>query len=102
MGRLSKKSHAKSWVCFQVSIHTRLHPPGDYSTSASIRREWIAPLPEGRGYREGIPGFAGSQAGISLKGEVSDHKGSFDESKFFQLAERPIIHHGSGRISPNI
>jgi hypothetical protein len=35
--------------------------------------------PGGRGYREGIPGFAGSQSGISLKGEAEDHKGNFDQ-----------------------
>ena len=60
-----------------VSIHSQLHPPTD-STSAD-RSQVDCPLPEGRGYQEGIPGFAGSQAGISLKGEVSDHKGNFDE-----------------------
>jgi hypothetical protein len=27
-----------------------------------------------------MPGFAGRQAGISLKGEASDHKGSFGET----------------------
>jgi hypothetical protein len=60
-----------------VSIHSRLHPPTD-----SVPADWNrvdCPLPEGRGYREGMSGYAGRQAGISLKGEVSDHKGIFDE-----------------------
>jgi hypothetical protein len=37
------------------------------------------PLPEGRGYRKGMPALAGRQSAISLKGEASDHKGGFDE-----------------------
>ena len=67
----------------RVAIHSRLHPPTD-STSAD-RNQVDCPLPEGRGYQEGIPGFAGSQAGISLTAgisleeEVSDHKGNSDE-----------------------
>jgi hypothetical protein len=36
---------------------------------------------EGRGYREGMPGYTGRQARISLKGEVSDHKGISDENR---------------------
>jgi hypothetical protein len=43
------------------------------------------PLPEGRGYRNGRTGEAGGQAGISLKGEVSDHKGNFDEKEFAEI-----------------
>jgi hypothetical protein len=39
------------------------------------------PFPSGRGYRKCAPGLAGSQAEIPLKGEVSDHKGNFDERK---------------------
>jgi hypothetical protein len=58
------------------------------STVGSIRRltpsrrigiGWIAPSLKG-GYRDGMPGIAGRQVGISLKGEVSDHKGNFDEN----------------------
>jgi hypothetical protein len=37
------------------------------------------PLPEGRGYREDMPGFAGRLMKISLKGEDSDHEEIFDE-----------------------
>jgi hypothetical protein len=39
------------------------------------------PLPEGRGYWEGMPGFAGRQVGISLKGEASNHKGISGKAK---------------------
>ncbi|MDR1345263.1 MAG: hypothetical protein LBK03_00975, partial [Bacteroidales bacterium] len=39
-----------------VSIHSQLHPPTD-SVSAD-RNRVDCPLPEGRGYWEGMPGFA--------------------------------------------
>jgi hypothetical protein len=38
------------------------------------------PLPEGRGYREGMPGLTVHQVGISLKEEVPNHKGNSDEN----------------------
>jgi hypothetical protein len=63
------------FLAFYVSIHNRLHPPID--SVPADRNRVDCPLPEGSGYRKCAPGLAGSQAGISLKGEVSDHKGNF-------------------------
>jgi hypothetical protein len=60
-----------------VSIHNRNHPPTDSALADRSRVD--CPLLEGRDYREGRSGVAGRQAGISLKGEVSDHEGIFDK-----------------------
>ena len=60
-----------------VSIHSRLHPSTDSVPADRNRAD--CPIPEGRGYRKGRPGIAARQADISLKGEVSDYKGNFDE-----------------------
>jgi hypothetical protein len=71
--------------CDFVSTHSRLHPPTDSVPAGRNRTD--CPLPEGIGYQEGIPGFAGRQAGISQKGEGSDHKGIFGKSikiRFFK------------------
>jgi sirohydrochlorin cobaltochelatase len=67
--------HSEEDAC--VSIHSRLHPPTDSVPADRSRVDY--PLPEGRGCRESMPGFAGRQVGISLKGEASDHKGIFGE-----------------------
>jgi oligopeptide/dipeptide ABC transporter ATP-binding protein len=67
-------------VSDHVSIHNRLHPPID--SVPADRNRVDCPLPEGRGYRKCAPDLAGSQANISLKGEVSDHKGNFDKGNF--------------------
>jgi hypothetical protein len=61
---------------FNVSIHIRHHSPDDSAPADRSRVD--CPLPEGRGYQDGMPGIAGRQA-ISLKGEVSDHKGRVGE-----------------------
>jgi hypothetical protein len=61
-----------------VSIHSRLHPPT--GSVPADRNRVDCPLPEERDCWEGMPGYAGRQTGISLKGEVSDHKGIFDEA----------------------
>ncbi|MDR0339134.1 MAG: hypothetical protein LBH65_02530, partial [Desulfovibrio sp.] len=60
------------------------------------------PLPEGRGYLKGIPGVAGRQAGISLKGEVSNHKGNFDEAPLYSFWRRcpGFFEGGAGQKNP--
>jgi hypothetical protein len=75
-----------------VSIHNRLHPPIDSVPADSNRVD--CPIPEGRGYRKCAPGLAGSQAEISLKGEVSDHKGNFDQQSLCQNTIFVDIHPG--------
>jgi hypothetical protein len=51
------------------------------------------PLPEGRDYRNGMPSLVGRQTGISLKGELSNHKGNFDE-----IVPHDAVH--AGRDAP--
>jgi 23S rRNA pseudouridine1911/1915/1917 synthase len=46
---------------FHVSIPSRLHPPTDSVPADRSRVD--CPLPEGRGYQEGMPGCAGRQGG---------------------------------------
>jgi hypothetical protein len=62
---------------YRVSIHSQNHPPTDSFPADRSRVD--CPLPEGKSFREGMPGFVERQVKISLKGEASDHKGIFGQ-----------------------
>jgi hypothetical protein len=84
--RLKRRQEARQAVLYDVAqgFNPRPAPSADRLRPGGQEPGGL-PLPEGRGYREGRPGFAGRQARISLKGEVSNHKGNFDKFKALLL-----------------
>jgi hypothetical protein len=64
-----------------VAIHSRIRPPDKSRAGCS--------LPEGRGYRKEVSGVTCRQTGISLKGEVANHKEHCDESARVSRLCRP-------------
>jgi hypothetical protein len=69
-GRAPALPSAKARQKMRAAV-SLLPPARGLQESTSVMSRFI----EGRGYRDGMPGFAGRQAGISLKGEASDYIG---------------------------
>jgi uncharacterized LabA/DUF88 family protein len=72
-----------------ISTHSRFHPATDSAPADRSRVD--CPLPEGRSYLKGMSGQAGRQAGISLRGEASDHKGSFGGNEILMNVEEDFV-----------